>query len=39
MELLLIVASLFVLILAAARWGHDSRDGFTATYGRGRFRF
>jgi len=39
MELLLILASLFLLIAAAARWGHDSRDGFAPTHGRSRFRF
>jgi hypothetical protein len=39
MELLLIVASLLLLIAAAARWGHDSRDGFSANTGNRRFRF
>jgi hypothetical protein len=39
MELLIIVASLLMLNVAAARWAYDSRDGFSPSYGRRRFRF
>jgi hypothetical protein len=39
MELLIVVVCLLVLNAAAARWAHDSRDGFSSTAGRRRFRF
>ena len=39
MELLLVILSVALLSIAAARWAHDSRDGFSPDFGRRRFRY
>ena len=39
MELLIVITSLLLVSAAAARWGHDSRDGFAPGAGRHRFTF
>ena len=39
MELLLVILSVALLCIAAARWPYDSRDGFSPNFGRRRFRF